>query len=279
MTYQNTILGKIIDSKKEEVSSAKFRISLKDMKSRSKDAAKALDFAAHLNPDSFRSELPQTRIIAEIKKASPSGGLIRELFQPDRIAQEYIDAGASALSVLTDGPFFQGSLDDFDSVRAVSKRPLLRKDFMIDEYQIYEARAHGADCILAIVAVLEPSRLADFCGLAEDLGMATLVEVHDELELQTALNVGASQGVGATHASPLLGINNRNLKTLKTDLSTTEKLLPKIPPHRLVVSESGLKTRMDIERMMKAGAKAFLIGEHLLKEKNLGKKFKEMIGM
>lgn len=273
MTYQNTILGKIIDSKKEEVSSAKFRISLKEMKSRAKDVAKALDFAAHLNPDSFKTELPQTRIIAEIKKASPSGGLIRELFQPDRIAQEYIDAGASALSVLTDGPFFQGSLDDFDQVRAISKRPLLRKDFMIDEYQIYEARAHGADCILAIVAVLEMSRLTDFCGLAADLGMATLVEVHDETELQIALNMRA------THASPLLGINNRNLKTLKTDLSTTEKLLPKIPEHRLVVSESGLKTRVDIERMMKAGAKAFLIGEHLLKEKHLGKKFKEMIGM
>lgn len=272
MTYQNTILGKIIETKKEELSSAKYRVPLKDVKAKAKDAAKPLDFSAHLDPENYGSQLPTTRIIAEIKKASPSGGMIREKFEPARIAQEYIDAGAAALSVLTDGHYFQGSLHDFDLVRKVSALPMLRKDFMIDEYQIQEARAHGADCILAIVAVLEMSRLEDFCGLSSDLGMCTLIEVHDDAELQVALSL--------KQKSPrlILGINNRNLKSLVTDLSTTEKLISKIPSDRIVVSESGLKSRGDIERMMKAGAKAFLIGEHLLREKELGKKFKEMIG-
>ncbi len=285
MSYQNTILGKIVRDKEEEVSSSKFRSSLKEIKQQAKDTAAALDFAKHVDPRFYQGELPVTRIIAEIKKASPSGGLIRPVYKPDEIAREYVDAGAAALSVLTDKPYFQGSLEDLDLVRRSSLRPILRKDFMIDEYQIYEARAHGSDCILAIVAILEKSKLEDFCGLASELGMASLVEVHDEEELQIALslNVGAvPRGrpfVEGRHRDlPLLGINNRNLKTLVTDLAVTEKLIQKIPADRLVVSESGLKTRIDIERMQKAGAKAFLIGEHLLKEKDLEKKFKEMCG-
>lgn len=264
------ILDKIVKSKKEELSSAKFRLSLQEIKQKTKDVAPALGFAKHLDPNSFQGELPETRIIAEIKKASPSGGLIRAEYKPDEIAREYIDTGAAALSVLTDGPYFQGSLDDFDRVRSVSRRPMLRKDFMIDEYQIYEARAHGADCILAIVAILEKNKLEDFCGLSSELGMSTLVEVHNEEELNLALQIKLGE--------PLLGINNRNLKTLVTDLTVSEKLISKIPESRIVVSESGLKTRADIERMMKAGAKAFLIGEHLLREKDLKTKFKEMIG-
>jgi len=274
MSLQNNILDKIVAAKREELSSSKFRTPAREIKARAKDAPAALDFAAHLRPDSLRGQLPETRIIAEIKKASPSGGLLRPRYEPERIAREYIDAGAAALSVLTDGPFFQGSLADLDAVRRASSRPLLRKDFTIDDYQIYEARAHGADAILAIVAILEASQLEDFCGLAFELGMAALVEVHDEAELQVALGLRARRG----DVAPLLGINNRNLKTLKTDLSTTEALMKKVPAGRLVVSESGLKTRADIERMLKAGAQAFLIGEHLLRERELGTKFKEMIG-
>lgn len=274
MSYENTLLEKIVKTKKEEIDSAKFRVSLRDIKKKAKEVAVAIDFAQHLNHDQLQGVLPATRIIAEIKKASPSGGMIRPEYKPDRIAQEYIDAGAAALSVLTDGPYFQGSLEDLAAVRKVSIRPILRKDFMIDEYQIYEARSYGADCILAIVAILEKSKLEDFSGLASDLGMTTIIEVHDEEELQTALDIS----LGSKHGLPLLGINNRNLKTLVTDLSVTEKLISKIPQKRIVVSESGLKTRTDIERMMKAGAKAFLIGEHLLREKDLKKKFKEMIG-
>ncbi len=273
MSHSNTLLEKIVLSKKEEVSSSKFRVSFKEIKNKARDAMRAMDFAAYLKP-SFRGALPATRVIAEIKKASPSGGLICPVFDPVKIAEQYLEAGAAALSVLTDQAYFQGSLKDLTQVRKVSPRPLLRKDFMIDEYQIYEARAYGADCILGIVAILEKSELEDFCGLASQLGMATLVEVHDEKELELALNIKG----GALQELPLLGINNRNLNTLVTDLAITEKLISKIASDRIVVSESGLKNRADIERLQKAGAKAFLMGEHLLREKDLKGKLREILG-
>jgi len=264
------ILDKIVATKKEEVSHAKSKSSLQEVKARAQDAPPALSFLKAFDPKN--TDLPELRVIAEIKKASPSGGVIRPQYEPVRIAGDYLEAGAAALSVLTDSVYFQGSLADLEAVRKVSSRPILRKDFMIDAYQIYEARAAGADCILAIVASLEKNKLEDFVGLASELGMTTLVEVHDGQELQVAL------GVIQKNPLSLLGINNRNLKTLVTDLKTTEELMLKVPQGMLVISESGLKTHADLLRMKKSGVGGFLIGEHLLRYSNLKMKFKEIIG-
>jgi len=270
MSYKNTILEKIVDAKKDEISSGRFRESLADLKSKVRGGEATRDFCAVFRSGSFAQELPETRIIAEIKKASPSAGVIRPGFDPVAIAKAYLESGAAALSVLTDAPYFQGHLDHLRTVRAVSARPLLRKDFMIDEYQIYQARAYGADCILAIVAILEKQQLVDFCGRAEELGLATLIEVHDETELATALTVKSGR--------VLFGINNRDLKTLKIDLKTTERLRPLIRSALPVIAESGFSKREEIEGLMKAGVNGFLIGETLLKASDIKTKFNELIG-
>jgi indole-3-glycerol phosphate synthase len=213
-------------------------------------------------------------LIAEVKKASPSAGIICHDFDPVRIAKEYEAAGASCLSVLTDEKFFQGSLDYLRQIRAAVKLPLLRKDFIIDERQILEAIEWGADAILLIVAILDDTRLRKFHSLAREAGLSVLVEVHDEAELERALAIGAE----------LIGVNNRDLKTFKVDLGTTERLAAKLfssPATRhssLLVAESGIHTRADVERLVKCGAKAILVGESLMKGGTIQAKVRELIG-
>jgi indole-3-glycerol phosphate synthase len=227
----------------------------------------------------FMAALRQPRcgdiaLIAEVKKASPSAGLICKDFDPVRIAREYEAAGASCLSVLTDEKFFQGSLDYLRQIRAAVKLPLLRKDFIIDERQILEAIEWGADAILLIVAILDDAQLKRFHTLATEAGLAALVEVHDEAELDRALATGAS----------LIGVNNRDLKTFKVDLATTERLAAKMftsPTTRhssLLVAESGIHTRTDVGRLAKCGARAVLVGEALMKRGDIQAGVRELLG-
>jgi len=269
MSYKNTILEKIVEAKKEEISSSRYRESLADLKAKALGAEPSRDFAKALNPSAFQGELPATRVIAEIKKASPSAGVIVPHYDPIQIARIYLEAGAAALSILTDPSFFQGSLDHLKAVRKISQRPLLRKDFILEPYQVYQARAYGADCILAIVAILEGQQIVDLCGLAGELGMTSLIEVHDREEISKVLPV--KQG------KILLGINNRDLKSLKVDLKTTEELRPLIPSGIPVVAESGFSRREEIERLQKAGVDGFLIGETFLRAKDIKAKFRELV--
>jgi indole-3-glycerol phosphate synthase len=217
--------------------------------------------------------LPAVALIAEVKKASPSAGVICKDFDPVRIAREYEAAGASCLSVLTDENFFQGSLDHLRQIRAAVKLPLLRKDFIIDERQILEAIEWGADAILLIVAILTDEQLKKFHSLAVEAGLAALVEVHDEIELERAMKMGAT----------LVGVNNRDLKTFKVDLATTGKLAAKLfssPVTRhssLLVAESGIRSRADAERLKKCGANAILVGESLLRGGDIKSKVRELI--
>ena len=212
-------------------------------------------------------------LIAEIKKASPSAGVIQQSFNALGIAREYEQAGASALSVLTDEKFFQGHIDHLHLIRGEVKLPLLRKDFTIDELQIYEAAARGADAILLIVAILDAAQLKDFRALAKELRMAALVEVHHELELDRALAAGAE----------IIGINNRNLLDFSVDLTTTERLASAIVSRcgdqkPVVVAESGIHTRADVERVAKAGVDAILVGESLMRSGNIAAKVGELLG-
>ena len=210
------------------------------------------------------------RLIAEVKKASPSKDIICPNFNPVNIAGIYADNGAAAISVLTEPKYFLGSLDylrDIKKALAAKPLPLLRKDFIFDPYQIYEARAYGADCVLLIVAILSPQKLSELLQLSRQLGMMNLVEVHNAAEIEIALRSGAV----------IIGINNRDLNTFKVDLKTTSKLRPLIPPDRLIVSESGIKTRKDMEELQGCGVNAALIGEALIAAPDIAAKMKELL--
>jgi len=278
------ILDKIVEQKKREVAQLPVRlIAAGDLRDAMLEHGERRDFIAALkNPRTGKVGL-----IAEVKKASPSMGVICPNFDPVRIAKEYEAAGASCLSVLTDEQFFQGSLDYLRQIRAAVKLPLLRKDFIIDERQILEAIEWGADAILLIVAILTDAQLAKFHSLAVEAGLAVLVEVHDEEELERALKISPA----------LLGVNNRNLKTFKVDLATTEVLAAKmedrglklaktsapsatshLPSSVLLVAESGIHTRADVARVQACGAGAILVGESLVKQGDIGAKVRELIG-
>ena len=209
-----------------------------------------------------------TAVIAEVKKGSPSKGVIRENFDPLEIAETYQENGATCLSVLTDEHFFMGHLSYLGKIREVVNLPLLRKDFICDPYQIYEARIAGADAVLLIAAMLDAGQLAEYNALAGELHLDVLLEVHDELELEVALGTGCE----------LIGINNRNLQTFETDLAVTERLLPLIPAGHFVVAESGIACRADVLRLQQAGAKGFLVGESLMREDDIGAKLRELQG-
>jgi indole-3-glycerol phosphate synthase len=257
-----TFLEEILSSTRETVRSAKLKRPLVDLKRRVKDRESPRPFSGSLSMDSG------LRLIAELKQASPSQGLLRTAFNPIDIAKIYEEEGAAAVSVLTEERFFRGSLEYLVQVRAVVQRPLLRKDFLIDEYQIYEARAFDADAVLLIAAILDDGRLKDFQSLARDLAMDSLVEVHTEAELERALQTGAR----------MIGINNRDLTTFKTDLETTFRLIRKIPEDRIVVSESGIVQRKDVERLFEAEADALLIGETFMKSPDIRAKIRELFG-
>jgi indole-3-glycerol phosphate synthase len=256
-----SILADIVRHKRQEVASLKLgqpRAALEEM---CKDVAPALDVERALTPVSGG-----VRLIAEVKKASPSRGVLAADLDPVALASTYAGHGADAISVLTDAKYFQGSLDVLRRVRATVDVPLLRKDFTIDEYQLWEARAAGADAVLLIVAILEPSLLRDLAAAAKGLGMAALVECHTEAELDVALAAG----------SRLIGINNRDLGTFETRIDTTLSLLPRIPPGPVVVSESGFFTGADVRRVVAAGAHAVLVGEGLVRASDVAAKVREL---
>jgi len=273
------ILDKIVEEKKREVAKLPARIiAAGDLRDAMLEHGERRDFISAL-----KNSRGDIALIAEVKKASPSAGIICKDIDPVKIAKEYEAAGASCLSVLTDEKFFQGSLDYLRQIRAAVKIPLLRKDFIIDERQLLEAIEWGADAILLIGAILTDEQLAKFHSLAIEAGLAVLVEVHDEAELERALKI-----------DPLLiGVNNRDLKTFKVDLATTENLAALlkgsagVPPaaHRrdacatLLVAESGIHTRADVERLKKCGAKVILVGESLMKNGDIKAKVRELIGL
>lgn len=257
------ILDKILAEKKIEVAQRSANMPLRELKSRISDAPPALDFAKKLT----RSGSGLPAVIAEVKKASPSKGLIRPDFDPEAIAKAYEAGGASAISVLTDEKFFQGSLGFLRQVKRTVSLPVLRKDFVIDEYQVYEARAAGADAILLIVAALEREKLAELMNRATEIGLHCLVEVHSAEELAVAVDVCA----------PIIGINNRNLQTFDVSLNTTRELLPKIPRAKKV-SESGIFTRDDLVELGAMGVDAVLIGEAFMREPDIEAKLRELIG-
>ncbi len=265
------ILERIIEHKRAEVRHKQSRGYLSELKGKIRDQGPALPFAITLEATRTAAS---PALIAEVKKASPSLGLLREDFKdefvPAKLAQQYKEHGASAVSVLTDSEFFQGSLEDLKAVKDRTGLPALRKDFMVDDVQFYEARAYGADCVLLIVAALEKRQLTDFFALAKELKMDVLVETHHEKELDIVLE--------RLPEARLIGINNRDLKTFSTDLGVTLRLAKRIPSGKVIVSESGIHKRDDVQRLLEAGVHAMLVGESLIKAPDTGAKMKELFG-
>lgn len=254
------ILQRICATKREEVARARVAEPLAAVRARAEAAVRddpPRDFVGALRA---RQTAGLAAVIAEVKKASPSKGILRADFDPAAIAASYARHGAACLSVLTDRSYFQGDPAYLHQARAVAGLPALRKDFLVDAYQVWEARAMGADAILLIAACLDDAQMADFAAIADELGMAVLVEVHDAAELERALRL----------RTPLIGINNRNLRTFAVTLDTTLQLLPAVPPDRLLVSESGILTHSDVQRLRDAGVHAFLVGEALMRAADPG---------
>jgi indole-3-glycerol phosphate synthase len=259
------ILQRILHRKAEEVAERRSARPLEDLRARVADLAPPRGFTAALRG---RIGAGRPAVIAEIKKASPSRGVLRANFRPAAIAMSYDVGGATCLSVLTDRDFFQGDDDCLRLARAACALPVLRKDFVIDAYQIYESRLLGADCILLIVAALDDARLQEFSALATRLDLDVLVEVHDAAELQRALRLN----------TPLVGINNRDLRNFETRLETTLDLLPAIPADRVVVTESGIHTVDDVDRLRGQGVNAFLVGEAFMRAPDPGLELKKLFG-
>lgn len=257
------ILQKILDVKREEVAAAQVELPLHTVRSQAETQAPCRDFVG-----AIRSKMAnqQAAVIAEIKKASPSKGVLREDFRPAEIAASYAANGAACLSVLTDRQFFQGAPAYLREARAACALPVLRKDFIVDAYQIYEARAMGADAILLIVAALAAEEMADFEQIACSLGLAVLVEAHDAIEVDAALRL----------QTPLIGINNRNLRTFDVDLATTLGQLERIPADRIVVTESGIRSRDDIALLRRRNVPAFLVGEAFMREPDPGAQLRRL---
>ena len=257
------ILKKIVDVKRQEVAAALKRKSLEAMRADAESRVLTRDFVGALRN---KIAAGQAAVIAEVKKASPSKGVLREDFIPADIAQSYAEHGAACLSVLTDKDFFQGSVDYLKQARASCDLPVLRKDFMVDAYQVYEARAMGADCILLIAACLDDAQMTELEAIARSLDMAVLVEVHDAEELQRALKL----------KTPLVGINNRNLRTFEVSLDTTLGMLKDVPADRLLITESGILGRADVQKMRDANVHAFLVGEAFMRAPDPGAALAEL---
>ena len=263
MSTGSDVLDKIMSHKSQQVEHDKRQVSIADVKAQAGNQAETRGFVNALNTSLSAG---RSAVIAEVKKASPSKGLIRPDFHPAAIAESYQRGGASCLSVLTDQEFFKGSTDYFLQARQASSLPMLRKDFMLDDYQVFEARAMGADCILLIVAALEDSLMQDLAGQATELGMDVLVEVHDAQELERGLKLDM----------PMIGINNRNLRNFETSLNTTIDLLSSIPDEVIVVTESGIHTPEDIQLMRDHKVNSFLVGEAFMRADEPGEKLAQL---
>lgn len=265
------ILDWILEHKRAELRRKQSRGYLAELKAKIRDQAPPLPFTTTLEAT---RQPTSPALIAEVKKASPSQGLLREefkhQFEPVRIAQVYKENGASAVSVLTDKEYFQGSLEHLMAVKEAVGLPTLMKEFMVDEVQFYEARACGADAVLLIVAALERRQLIEFYALAHELALDVLVETHQEWELDTVLEW--------LPEVRLIGINNRDLKTFSIDLDVTLRLVKRIPPDKVIVSESGIQKRKDVERLNEAGVHAMLVGESLIKAQDIAAKIRELMG-
>jgi indole-3-glycerol phosphate synthase len=257
------ILERIVAVKREEIAAAKARRSEASLRDEAQRDTRGFINALHRKIDAG-----QAAVIAEVKKASPSKGVLREHFVPAEIAASYERGGAACLSVLTDERFFQGAAAYLQQARAACALPVLRKDFMVDGYQVFEARAMGADCILLIAACLDDAQMADLEAQAQALGMDVLVEVHDGKELDRALRL----------KTPLVGINNRNLRSFEVSLDTTLGLLPRVPPDRLLITESGILARTDVLRLRGANVNAFLVGEAFMRAADPGKALADLFG-